>query len=61
MSLFQHYADSLRVKVFENEEELNNWFKEQSGISIIDFKFTSVVLPDGTIKDRFMVLYKIYK
>jgi hypothetical protein len=61
MSFFNHYAGSLQVKVFENVEELNAWFKKQGGTPIVDIKFNPVVLPDGTIKDRIMVLYKIYK
>jgi hypothetical protein len=58
MRLLNHFAESLQVKVFENEEELNAWFKKQGDTPIIDIKFTSVVLSDGTIKDRFLVLYK---
>jgi hypothetical protein len=29
MRLLNHFAESLQVKVFENEEELNAWFKKQ--------------------------------
>jgi hypothetical protein len=60
MGIFNHLAESLQVKVFENEKELNEWFKKQGDTPIIDIKFTSVALPDGTIKDRFLVLYKNY-
>lgn len=59
MGILNRFANSVQVKVFESEETLNEWLKNNGDVLIIDIKFSSVSMSTGVIRDRFLVIYSI--